>query len=102
MSLACDRSPLYFNRKKFLMCINCLKASTVRKDAGEKETPNPLDVEALEALTIDEVDRTLIGETWFDREDASTFMLKAVEWTLVDSRWDADSSVDRNIHRPHG
>ena len=85
MSLACDRSPLYFNRKKFSMCINCLKASTVRPDAGEKETSKPLDVEALEALTIDEVDRTLIGETWFDREDASTFMLKAVEWTLVDS-----------------
>jgi hypothetical protein len=85
VSLSCDRSPVYFNRKKFSMCINYLKASTVRPDAGEKETSKPLDVEALEALTIDEVDRTLIGKTWIDREDASTFMLKSVEWTLVDS-----------------
>ena len=85
VSLACDRLPAYFNRKKLPMCINCLNASTVRTDAGEKETSKPLDVETLDALTIDEIDRTLMGEAWIDRENASTFMLAAIEWTLVDS-----------------
>jgi len=85
VSLACDRRPAYYKRKKLPMCVGCLNLLTVNNKAGEKESTSPSDAEALKALPIDAADQKLIGRSWQDREDASMFTLDSVQWTMVDS-----------------
>ena len=85
VSFACGRRPAYYQGKKLPMCIGCLSTSISKAGAGKEETTAAADVERLKALSIDTADIDLVGKSWVDRLDGTSFRLESVVWTFLDS-----------------
>ena len=85
VDLACGRRPAYFKRKRLPKCLPCLRASVVESGTSPPEAATTDDRAALQTYEVSVKDLKLVGSTWQDRVDGTTFVLLAVEWTAVDS-----------------
>jgi len=86
LSVSCNRWPAYLDGRKQDYCLECLKSKVLEPGAGVDERASASDIGDLQGLPIDPQDEALIGEVWNDRdENDAKFILKSIQWSLVDS-----------------